>query len=145
MGECTKSDDGGVCRGCNYKLAPGTDTCHVCGRVEPRRGDPYPVGKVERHDWVDAQPVGNASAKAVLGALIRHDRPWGTSPGTVWPGVERLVQITELSRATVFRALGYLEDAGWITVKRASDARTGFRAANRYTIHHPHSGANVSL
>lgn len=129
---------GGLCGGCGYQFPPGADTCPVCGRVEPRRGDPYPVGKVERQDWVDAQHVGNASAKNVLGALVRHDRPWNKTPGTVWPGVKRLALMTESSESTVYRALAHLEDEGWIEVTRKNAKRSGYREPNRYTIWSPY-------
>ena len=108
--------NGGPCGGCGYLFPPGSDTCLVCGRVEPLRGDPYPVGRVFRHDWLDAQHVGNATAKAVLGALVRHDKPWSNTPGTVFPSVARLAQILECAESRVHRGLRYLKDKEWIEI-----------------------------
>ena len=84
----------------------------MCGRVEPRRGDPYPIGSVARYDWVDAQWVGNATAKVVLSKLVAHDKPQNRNPGTVNPRIKRLAEIMECAESRVHRGLRYLKDHG---------------------------------
>ena len=136
--------NGGPCGGCGYLFPPGSDTCLVCGRVEPLRGDPYPVGRVFRHDWLDAQHVGNATAKAVLGALVRHDKPWSNTPGTVFPSVARLAQILECAESRVHRGLRYLKDKEWIEITHRHKSE-GWRAPSHYTIQHPHTGIQTPI
>ena len=47
-----------------------------------------------------------------------------------------LARRMDASERTVHRALGILEDRGWITVRKENDPK-GYRDANSYTIHHP--------
>ena len=143
----TKADDrdkaGGRCRGCGHQFPPGSDTC-FCGRVEPRRGDPYPVASIDRYDWCEAQHVGNATAKAVLRVLIGHDKPEGKNPGTVFPSVARLAEIMECAETRVHRGLRYLDKHKWIVIERRHKAE-GWRAPSHYTIEHPHSGIQTPI
>lgn len=64
--------------------------------------------------------------RGVLMALAEHCDP----SGYCWPSVGRLVQITGLSRATMFRILRRLETDGWFRREeghRANGARTTSR------------------
>ena len=131
--------NGGPCWQCGYLFPPGSDTCLVCGLVVPHRGNPYPIGKVERYDWVDAQHVGNSTAKEVLRVLVGHDKPKNREPGKVFPSVARLAEVMECAESRVHRGLRYLEAHGWINIEHRHKAK-GRRAPSSYTIKHPHSG-----
>ena len=71
--------------------------------------------------WAVALP---AREKLVLLAIVSH----ANAEGCCWPGIERLVDMTGLSRRTVLRAISTLEDVGVITVER------GAGRANRYRV-----------
>ena len=119
---------------CGLRYPPGQNNCLLCGQQRRRHsGQPYPAAEIERYDWVNGQTIGNAHAKAVLLALVSHDRPQSKlGPGIVNPSVKRLMQITELSDSTVRRALGRLQSDGWITSEKRR--RGGRQTSSRYTI-----------
>ena len=85
---------------------------------------------------MNGQTIGNAHAKAVLLALVSHDRPQSKlGPGIVNPSVKRLMQITELSDSTVRRALGRLQLDGW---NHFGKTKAG-RSADFEQVHNPPS------
>lgn len=122
-----------TCGGCARRLAPGTRTCPACGWERPgHQGEPYPAKSVDRYAWVLGQRIGDSTAKMVLVALVHHDMPGGQG---VFPSVDRLVDMTDLDRASVFRALSRLRKAGWIV--RHKVRRRGRQASNFYTVQQP--------
>lgn len=80
-------------------------------------------------------PTLAASAKLVWMALAGHLGPSGTE---VWPSMTRLSRRTGLSRATVLRAVGDLEDAGLIAVRRQPSGKS-----NLYRILQPQAGPSA--
>ena len=119
---------GGPCAGCGYMFPVGSDTCTVCGLVEPRRGDPYPSKKVERYDWIRAQCIPYRVAKAVLRVLVDYDKP----NGTITPGIARIAADACYAESGVHRGLDWLKAHGWIT--RKLRYRKGRRTSNEYVI-----------
>ena len=119
---------------CGFYLPATATNCPVCGRTRRRHaGQPYPAGQIDRYDWVSDQTIGDPIAKAVLLALVSHDRPQSKlGPGVVNPRVKRLTKITELSDKTVRRALDRLKADGWVTVARRW--AQGRQRASEYTI-----------
>lgn len=73
--------------------------------------------------WVSECTVGRASAKAVLVALanFHHEKN-----GTCYASVSTLCAFTELNRKTIFPAIEYLEETGFIVVSRRSGAASKF-------------------
>ena len=72
-------------------MRPATDqVCPTCG-FEPRtlEGSPYPQGAWTRYRWVYDQDIENVIAKAVLLALVHHDRPGGS----IFPSQARLCRM----------------------------------------------------
>ena len=124
----TVTGDGVACRGCGYVLPADAPFCAACGfeRV------PYPAGKVSRYDWVLDQPI-DPTAKIVLIALVAHDKPSGNG---IFPSLERLADLTSLSRRAVVNAIARLRASGWVTRERTRHRR-GQQATNRYRIHQP--------
>ena len=66
-------------------------------------------------------------AKAVLVALAN----FADESGECFPGQERLMEMTELSRASVIRAVEFLQEAGLVTVERRTRAN-GPRRSSRH-------------
>ena len=119
-----------ACQGCGYAQPPGTRVCPICGFERgDYEGSPYPVGKVQRFDWVFGQRIGSGTDKLVLLALVAHDKPNGKG---IFPSHERLAYMTGLSRRAVINALARLEAADWIT--RQKTRRRGRQISNRYEI-----------
>ena len=137
---------GGPCAGCGYMFPPGADTCLVCGHVEPHRGDPYPAARIERYAWVEAQWIGDATAKNILKVLVHRDMPGGdTPPGTVRLSYRRLMLAAELGKTALANALKFLakKERPWIVVRHQHKAH-GRRAPSLYVIQHPDTGVQSS-
>ena len=125
---------GYVCptKNCGLTLPPESTHCPCCGRArEGMAGLPYPEGKLERYGWVFDQSIANPSAKAVLFALVHHDRPGGA----IYPGQDRLAQMTGFSPRAVWSGLKWLQAHGWI--ERHRRHRRGHRTSDSFTIRQP--------
>ena len=108
------------CRGCKLALPLNLSPCPSCGYEErPLRGKPYPAKTIDRFFWARDQQIPNATAKAVLNALIVYDMPGGTG---IFPSQWTLADDTGYKLRAVQRALAWLEDAKWI--ERSKGART---------------------
>lgn len=79
--------------------------------------------------WAFNQDIRNSSAKFVLVVLADHaDEAW-----SCYPGQATIARMTGMSERSVRRALEWLEEQGFITRERRSDAR-GRRTSDRYHL-----------
>jgi len=77
--------------------------------------------------WAWEAPIATAGAKFVLVALADHAADHAGEDWTCFPSVERLMQFTSQSRATVERHLSALAAEGWISRvrRRVTGGRLG--------------------
>ncbi len=68
--------------------------------------------------WAFEAPIQNPGAKFVLVALADHASDHAGEDWACFPSVERLMQFTAQSRATVERHLRWLTGEGWISRRR---------------------------
>ena len=73
-------------------------------------------------------PVADPQAKLVLLAIARH----ADKRGSCYPSAARLMVVTGLSKASVYRKISYLEKHGFIRVTRRWD--TGKNTSNLYHL-----------
>jgi len=73
-------------------------------------------------------PVADPQAKLVLLAIARH----ADERGSCYPSAARLMVVTGLSKASVYRKIGYLEKHGFIRVRRRWG--TGKNTSNLYHL-----------
>ena len=133
------------CEGGDH-VRPATDqVCPTCG-FEPRtlEGTPYPQGAWTRYRWVYDQDIENVIAKAVLLALVHHDRPGGS----IFPSQARLCRMIgntkgQYPERSIGRAVKWLEKEGWIVRTRRHNR--GQRISDRFAIHHPAESLQDSL
>jgi len=84
-------------------------------------------------------PVADPQAKLVLLALARH----ADKRGSCYPSAARLMVVTGLSKASVYRKISYLEKHGFIRVTRRG--KDGKKTSNLYHLLLSHSETKVSL
>ena len=73
-------------------------------------------------------PVNDPQAKLVLLAIARH----ADKRGSCYPSAARLMAVTGLSKASVYRKISYLEKHGFIRVRRRWG--TGKNTSNLYNL-----------
>ena len=73
-------------------------------------------------------PVADPQAKLVLLAIARH----ADKRGSCYPSAARLMVVTGLSKASVYRKIGYLEKHGFIRVTRRG--KDGKKTSNLYRL-----------
>ena len=73
-------------------------------------------------------PVNDPQAKLVLLAIARH----ADKRGSCYPSAARLMVVTGLSKASVYRKIGYLEKHGFIRVTRRG--KEGKKTSNLYHL-----------
>lgn len=73
--------------------------------------------------WAFKSKVGNVGAKSVLVALADHASNHADEDWTCFPGMERLMEFTEMPLRTIERHLAWLSENGWISVDTPRDAR----------------------
>ena len=121
------------CSACKLPIPVSIQTCPSCGLVErPERGLPYPSKDVERYRWALDQHVGNATAKALLVALVDYDRPNGKG---IFPSQARLAGDLDLRERAVRTGLAFLEARGWIT--RTREWLGSGAGVHHYHVHLP--------
>ena len=122
------------CGGCGASpLPPAYRVCPVCGWARPgQEGAPYPAKSIERFGWVFDQRIASPTQRLVLLALVQHDMPNGRG---MFPGMDRLSEMTGLSRRAVVYALKGLQADGW--VKRYKVRRRGHQGSNLYVVQQP--------
>jgi len=91
-------------------------------------------------------PVADPQAKLVLLAIARH----ADKRGSCYPSAARLMVVTGLSKASVYRKISYLEKHGFIRVTRRG--KDGKKTSNLYRLllsqaetKQSHSETKVSL
>ena len=91
-------------------------------------------------------PVSDPQAKLVLLAIARH----ADKRGSCYPSAARLMVVTGLSKASVYRKISYLEKHGFIRVTRRG--KDGKKTSNLYRLllsqaetKQSHSETKVSL
>ena len=84
-------------------------------------------------------PVSDPQAKLVLLAIARH----ADKRGSCYPSAARLMAVTGLSKASVYRKISYLEKHGFIRVTRRG--KDGKKTSNLYRLLLSHSETKVSL
>lgn len=91
-------------------------------------------------------PVADPQAKLVLLAIARH----ADKRGSCYPSAARLMTVTGLSKASVYRKISYLEKRGFIKVTRRG--KDGKKTSNLYRLllsqaetKQSHSETKVSL
>ena len=91
-------------------------------------------------------PVADPQAKLVLLAIARH----ADKRGSCYPSAARLMVVTGLSKASVYRKISYLEKHGFIRVTRRG--KNGKKTSNLYRLllsqaetKQSHSETKVSL
>ena len=84
-------------------------------------------------------PVADPQAKLVLLAIARH----ADKRGSCYPSAARLMVVTGLSKASVYRKISYLEKHGFIRVTRRWG--TGKNTSNLYNLLLSHSETKQSL
>jgi len=84
-------------------------------------------------------PVADPQAKLVLLAIARH----ADKRGSCYPSAARLMVVTGLSKASVYRKISYLEKHGFIRVTRRG--KDGKKTSNLYHLLLSHSETKVSL
>ena len=82
-----------------------------------------------------------APARLIMMTLLTLTEDGGTTvPQRFTPSHNRLAALTGLSRATVIKHLGALEDAGWVLVRRADvTQQRAQKTPNRYALRVPTS------
>ncbi len=73
-------------------------------------------------------PVADPQAKLVLLAIARH----ADKRGSCYPSAARLMAVTGLSKASVYRKISYLEKHGFIRVTRRG--KDGKKTSNLYRL-----------
>ena len=73
-------------------------------------------------------PVSDPQAKLVLLAIARH----ADKRGSCYPSAARLMAVTGLSKASVYRKISYLEKHGFIRVTRRG--KDGKKTSNLYRL-----------
>ena len=73
-------------------------------------------------------PVADPQAKLVLLAIARH----ADKRGSCYPSAARLMTVTGLSKASVYRKISYLEKHGFIRVTRRG--KDGKKTSNLYHL-----------
>lgn len=73
-------------------------------------------------------PVADPQAKLVLLAIARH----ADKRGSCYPSAARLMVVTGLSKASVYRKISYLEKHGFIRVTRRG--KDGKKTSNLYRL-----------
>jgi len=83
-------------------------------------------------------PVNDPQAKLVLLAIARH----ADKRGSCYPSAARLMVVTGLSKASVYRKISYLERHGFIRVTRRG--KDGKKTSNLYHLLLSHSETKQS-
>jgi hypothetical protein len=83
-------------------------------------------------------PVADPQAKLVLLAIARH----ADKRGSCYPSAARLMVVTGLSKASVYRKISYLERHGFIRVTRRG--KDGKKTSNLYHLLLSHTETKVS-
>jgi DNA-binding PadR family transcriptional regulator len=83
-------------------------------------------------------PVNDPQAKLVLLAIARH----ADKRGSCYPSAARLMVVTGLSKASVYRKISYLERHGFIRVTRRG--KDGKNTSNLYRLLLSHSETKQS-
>ena len=83
-------------------------------------------------------PVADPQAKLVLLAIARH----ADKRGSCYPSAARLMVVTGLSKASVYRKISYLEKHGFIRVTRRG--KDGKKTSNLYQLILSHSETKQS-
>ena len=84
-------------------------------------------------------PVADPQAKLVLLAIARH----ADKRGSCYPSAARLMVVTGLSKASVYRKISYLEKHGFIRVTRRG--KDGKKTSNLYRLLLSQAETKVSL
>lgn len=79
-------------------------------------------------DAVFDADIDDGLAKYVLLAIAKH----ADDQGECYPSGERLAKLTGLSRRTVLRKIGWLEKAGYLSIKRRT--KEGKKTSNLYGV-----------
>jgi|DEB0MinimDraft_10_1074344.scaffolds.fasta_scaffold137560_2 DNA-binding transcriptional regulator YhcF (GntR family) len=79
-------------------------------------------------DAVFDADIEDGLAKYVLLAIAKH----ADEQGECYPSMERLARLTGLSQRTVLRKIGWLEKAGYVSIKRRTVA--GKKTSNLYSV-----------
>lgn len=86
--------------------------------------------------WAYKQRCGSASAKAVLACLA----DFASDEGAAWPSLNAIAEQTELSRRSVIRAVGLLEENGFLDVERERTGAVNDRNTYRLNLSKAPSG-----
>ena len=86
-------------------------------------------------DAVFDADIEDGLAKYVLLAIAKH----ADDQGECYPSMERLARLTGLSQRTVLRKIGWLEKAGYVSIRRRTKA--GKKTSNLYSVSFSHLDA----